>query len=123
MERSGPAAARAVSSPSLQLLPLAFLLSDPQDSHVAPLQRFSPAFLLMRLRHATTAQDDASEARASAFVQGSDAADADSAAPINGGGRDVDAFVREFKEMRKVYHKRVMWGERWQAGEVAWPED
>ncbi|SJL07491.1 uncharacterized protein ARMOST_10841 [Armillaria ostoyae] len=32
-------------------------------------QRFTPQFLLMRLRHATTAQDDASEALASTFVQ------------------------------------------------------
>ncbi|TBU38187.1 hypothetical protein BD309DRAFT_874917 [Dichomitus squalens] len=82
-------------------------------------QRFDPQFLLMRLRHATTAQDDLSEARANAFVQGS-VADADA---TNLSNKDIDDFVREFRELRKVYHKRVMWGDRWQAGEVAWRDD
>jgi len=76
-------------------------------------QRFSPQFLLLRLRHAATAQDDASEAAASAFVQ----------AARTEGGKDVDEFVREFKEMRKQYHKRAMWVERWTAGDVAWRDD
>jgi ESCRT-I complex subunit VPS37 len=80
-------------------------------------QRYSPAFLLMRLKHAVTAQDDASEARATAVVQGSSDASSDGL-----GGRDVDEFVKEFREMRKVYHKRAMWAERWQLGEVAWQE-
>ncbi|KZP05234.1 hypothetical protein FIBSPDRAFT_805970 [Athelia psychrophila] len=79
-------------------------------------QRFTPQFLLMRLRHATTAQDDQSEALASAFVQAS------STAPAPGNG-DIDAFVKEFKNMRNIYHKRVMWGERWTAGEVAWRDE
>ncbi|KAL6304401.1 hypothetical protein BKA93DRAFT_783822, partial [Sparassis latifolia] len=78
-------------------------------------QRFSPQFLLMRLRHATAAQDDLSEARASAFVQGSTEEAASSLS-----GKDIDDFVREFKELRKVYHKRMMWGDRWAAGQVEW---
>ena len=79
-------------------------------------QRFTPQFLLMRLRHATTAQDDKSEALASTFVQSS------STSPSPGNG-EVDDFVKEFKTLRKVYHKRVMWGDRWTAGQVAWRDD
>ena len=71
----------------------------------------------MRLRHATTAQDDASEALASNFVQPS------STAPTIAAGKEVDDFVKEFKETRKIYHKRVMWGERWASGQVAWRDD
>jgi len=84
-------------------------------------QRFSPQFLLMRLRHATTAQDDASEALASSFVQSSTAASASPPADTN--GKDVDDFVKEFKDLRKTYHKRVMWGDRWTAGKVVWRDD
>ncbi|KAK0449107.1 hypothetical protein EV421DRAFT_1779975, partial [Armillaria borealis] len=84
-------------------------------------QRFTPQFLLMRLRHATTAQDDASEALASTFVQ--------QQRPIPSGvssgtgtpsGRDIEDFVKEFKDLRKTYHKRVIWGDRWANGQVAW---
>lgn len=38
-------------------------------------------------------------------------------------GRDVDEFVKEFREQRKVYHKRVMWAEQWASGKVEWRED
>lgn len=68
----------------------------------------------MRLKHATTAQDELSEALASSFVQGSSA---DSSATE---GKDVDEFVKEFKELRKTYHKRVIWGDRWSSGQVSW---
>lgn len=68
----------------------------------------------MRLKHATTAQDEASEALASSFVQGPPS---DSSIPSN--GRDVDEFVKEFRELRKTYHKRVIWGDRWSAGQVS----
>ena len=81
-------------------------------------KRYTPQFLLLRLRHATTAQDDLSEALASSFVRPSAES---SAAQL--GGREVDDFVREFRDARKVYHKRVMWGDRWNAGDVAWRED
>lgn len=67
----------------------------------------------MRLRHATTAQDEASEALASSFVLDNEA----------GAGMDVDQFVKEFKEMRKVYHKRMIWAERWGSGRVTWRDD
>lgn len=97
---------------------LLFLLITPLlPSTNKNLQRFTPQFLLMRLRHATTAQDDTSEALASNFVQSS------STAPTVGTGKEIDDFVREFKDARKVYHKRVMWGERWASGQVAWRDD
>ncbi|KAI0697880.1 hypothetical protein BC835DRAFT_727006 [Cytidiella melzeri] len=76
-------------------------------------QRFTPQFLLLRLKHATTAQDEASESRASSFVQASPHQETAQ------NGKDVDDFVKEFREMRKVYHKRAIWGDRWTAGEVA----
>lgn len=80
----------------------------------------------MRLRHSITAQDDASEALASAFVQQSSTPS--SSLPSSGTGtpvvgKDVDDFVREFKDLRKVYHKRVLWGDRWTNGQVVWRDD
>ncbi|KAG8863121.1 hypothetical protein FRB96_009302 [Tulasnella sp. 330] len=82
--------------------------------------RLEPSFLLMRLRHAATAQDEASETLASGFVLGQPAS-------VEGGGEangvDVDTFVKEFKEMRKVYHKRVIWADRWGSGKVTWRDD
>lgn len=66
----------------------------------------------MRLRHATTAQDDLSEAVASTFVK---------SIPPEGsgnGGRDIDDFVKEFRDLRKTYHKRVIWGSG--SGKVDW---
>jgi len=78
-------------------------------------QRLSPQFLLLRLRHATTDQDNASEALASSFVQSSSSGPNDAS--------DVDDFVKEFRERRKAYHKRVMWGDRWAAGQVIWRDE
>lgn len=80
----------------------------------------------MRLRHSTSAQDDASEAVASAFISQPPQTQA---IPNSGGGgtpnsgTEVDEFIREFKDLRKVYHKRAMWGERWANGQVAWRDD
>ncbi|KAF9242526.1 hypothetical protein BU15DRAFT_43777 [Melanogaster broomeanus] len=79
-------------------------------------QRFSPQFLLLRLRHATTDQDNASEALASSFVQASSSSGSNDPS-------DVDDFVKEFRELRKTYHKRVMWGDRWAAGQVVWRDE
>ncbi|GJJ15554.1 hypothetical protein Clacol_009832 [Clathrus columnatus] len=62
-------------------------------------QRFSSGFLQMRLRHATSAQDDLSESVASTFIKSS-----------SGEIPDVDSFVKEFREVRKRYHKRIIWG-------------
>ncbi|KAG6890608.1 hypothetical protein C0995_006584 [Termitomyces sp. Mi166 len=82
-------------------------------------QRFSPQFLLMRLKHSTIAQDDASEALASAFIN----EQVQSGTSTPNGGAGVDEFIKEFKELRKVYHKRAMWGERWSDGKIAWRGD
>ncbi|KAJ7288226.1 hypothetical protein C8J57DRAFT_1279469 [Mycena rebaudengoi] len=89
-------------------------------------QRFSPQFLLMRLKHSKTAQDDASEAMAMAFVQQSSSSGptyGGSGAGTPTGGKEIDEFVREFKELRKTYHKRVMWEDRWSTGLVNWRDD
>ena len=67
----------------------------------------------MRLKHATIAQDELSEALATSFVNATPDPSAN--------GKDVDDFVKEFREMRKTYHKRVIGGERWAAGEVSGP--
>lgn len=75
----------------------------------------------MRLRHATTAQDENSEALATSFI--SSPSQNSASGEANANGKDVDDFVREFKEMRKVYHKRVMWGDRWTSGKVVWRDD
>lgn len=94
-------------------------------------QRFTPQFLLMRLRHATTAQDDLSETLANAFVSSS-ASTSISAEPSGGvgtpvggtlAGKDIDDFVREYRELRKVYHKRMVWGDKWTIGDVEWRDD
>ena len=82
-------------------------------------QRFTPQFLLMRLRHATTAQDDLSETLASSFVRSTSSEPAGTLAS----GKEVDEFVKEFRELRKTYHKRVMWGDQWTVGRVAWRDD
>ncbi|KAF8895345.1 hypothetical protein BD779DRAFT_1466786 [Infundibulicybe gibba] len=90
-------------------------------------QRFTPQFLLMRLRHSTMAQEDASEAMASAFIQQQSqphtTLGTGSGTATPSGSTDIDEFVREFKELRKVYHKRVIWGEKWANGQVSWRDD
>ncbi|KAK0487432.1 hypothetical protein IW261DRAFT_1328531 [Armillaria novae-zelandiae] len=87
-------------------------------------QRFTPQFLLMRLRHATTAQDDASEALASAFVQQQRPLPSNASSGTGTpNGRDIEDFVKEFKDLRKAYHKRVIWGDRWTNGQVVWRDD
>ncbi|KAJ3561749.1 hypothetical protein NP233_g10004 [Leucocoprinus birnbaumii] len=56
-------------------------------------QRYTPQFLLMRLKHSITAQDDASEAVASTFVSSTDNPVANNS--------EIDEFVKEFKKLRK----------------------
>ncbi|EJU03125.1 hypothetical protein DACRYDRAFT_115375 [Dacryopinax primogenitus] len=77
-------------------------------------QRYAPSFLLMRLRHATTDIDVSSERLASEFVKPPEVEhDADTS-------RAVDTFVKEFREQRKMYHKRLMWGDKCADGKVVW---
>jgi ESCRT-I complex subunit VPS37 len=73
----------------------------------------------MRLRHATTEQNDLSETLASSFVRSTSSETAATLAS----SKEVDDFVKEFRELRKMYHKRVMWGDRWSNGQVAWRDD
>lgn len=81
----------------------------------------------MRLRHSITDQDDASEALATAFIQQSSATGRPLPQPDSGygtpSGKDIDEFVKAFKESRKIYHKRVMWADRWAGDHVQWRED
>ena len=70
-----------------------------------------------------TAQDDKSEALASEFIQQlPNASLAASGTGTPGNGLEVDEFVREYKELRKVYHKRAIWNERWSNGQVEWSD-
>ena len=70
----------------------------------------------MRLRHDTAAQDVFSETLSSNFVRSTSLEPAATAAS----GKDVDEFVKEFRGLLKTYHKRVMWGDEWAIGRVAW---
>lgn len=75
----------------------------------------------MRLKHSITAQDDSSEALASSFIHRPPQPSGGTGTP--GGEMGIDDFIGEFKELRKVYHKRVMWGEKWANGQVVWRDD
>lgn len=81
----------------------------------------------MRLKHATTDQDDATEAMANSFVQQQPSLPSSredgSGTSTPRGNTDVDDFIRQFKEARKTYHKRAMWADKWTKGEVIWRED
>jgi ESCRT-I complex subunit VPS37 len=83
-------------------------------------QRFNPQFFLLRLRHSVTAQDEASEALASAFVQQAAVRPTDGLLRV---GQDVDEFIRDFKESRRTYHKRALWAEKWANGQVIWRDN
>jgi len=73
----------------------------------------------MRLKHATIAQDDATEALATAFVQQG----REDGAESSRGASEVDEFIKQFKEGRKIYHKRALWAEKWSSGHIIWRED
>jgi len=78
----------------------------------------------MRLRHSTTAQDEVSEALASSFIQQTPSAPFnESGTGTPRSGREVDEFINEFKEARKKYHKRALWGEKWAKGQVIWRDN
>ncbi|KAE9391029.1 hypothetical protein BT96DRAFT_832585 [Gymnopus androsaceus JB14] len=87
-------------------------------------QRYTPQFLLMRLRHSVTAQDDASETLANAFIQHQSLGTSESPSGTSTpSGKEIDDFIKEYKEARKVYHKRVIWSDRWTKGQVEWRDD
>jgi ESCRT-I complex subunit VPS37 len=110
MEEPRTGAEGGLPGPTLTILPASEL------PLTVILQRFTQQFLLLRLRHATTAQDEASEKVSSEFVIGSSP---DGLAS----GKEVDDFVRDFREMRRVYHKRALFGDRWAKGDVGWRDD
>jgi ESCRT-I complex subunit VPS37 len=82
-----------------------------------PRQRYAPSFLLLRLKHAATAQDELSELTATAFVH----ANLEEGEKL--GTKEVDDFIKAFKEQRITYHKRTIWSEHWSNGKVTWPDD
>jgi len=86
-------------------------------------QRFTPQFLLLRLRHSTTAQDEASEELASSFIRRVAVKQPEGDRGISWIGQDVDEFIRDFKESRKIYHKRALWAEKWTNGQVIWRDN
>ncbi|ORY65635.1 hypothetical protein BCR35DRAFT_308570 [Leucosporidium creatinivorum] len=68
-------------------------------------KRFSPATQLSRLRSATTLQESLSEQLANAFHDG------------NG---DDESFARQYREVRKVFHRRALALDKWEKGKVVW---
>ncbi|KAM6494090.1 Modifier of rudimentary (Mod(r)) domain containing protein [Amanita muscaria] len=86
-------------------------------------QRFSPQFLHMRLRHSLTSQDDKSEAVASEFVHEQASTTASATWSANNNGPEIDKFIKDYKELRKIYHKRAIWNEKWNIGQVEWRDD
>lgn len=68
-------------------------------------QRFAPSQQLNRLRSATSDQEHLSESLVDSFLDG---------------GMDEESFVRQYKEIRKVYHRRAVSLEKWEEGKVVW---
>ncbi|GAA5888617.1 hypothetical protein JCM6882_009021 [Rhodosporidiobolus microsporus] len=68
-------------------------------------ERFSQPAQLARYRAATTQQERLSDAMVSSF--------------LNGEGDD-ESFVKQYREVRKVYHKREVGLRKWEEGKVVW---
>ncbi|GAA5832319.1 hypothetical protein JCM11251_006408 [Rhodosporidiobolus azoricus] len=68
-------------------------------------ERFSQPAQFSRYRAATTQQERLSDAMVSAF--------------LNGEGDD-ESFVKQYREVRKVYHKRDVALRKWEEGKVVW---
>jgi ESCRT-I complex subunit VPS37 len=60
---------------------------------------------LARLRAATSNQDHLSEQLISTFIDG---------------GMSEEDFSRQFKEVRRVYHRRKACLDKWEKGSVVW---
>lgn len=69
------------------------------------MKRFSPAAQLNRLKVATSNQDNLAEALVQSF---------------NDGNMDEEEFVRQYKEVRRVYWRRHMSTQKWEDGKVVW---
>ena len=75
----------------------------------------------MRLKQATTHQDDLSETLATNFVSTSSINDDVNDNNYNSDKQqqlEIDSFVNEFKQSRKLYHKRKIWSDKWSNGEI-----
>lgn len=73
------------------------LSSQANLSISAPIQRFKPETLQSKLRSAVAESDELSESVAHTFLEGN---------------LDQDSFIRQFQDLRKVYHLREMKNER-----------
>ena len=71
-----------------------------------PAQRFEPQVQLSRLHGATFEQERISDAVARSFLDGT--------------LDDEDAFVRQYRELRRVWHQRALRSEAWSANRVRW---
>lgn len=69
------------------------------------LQRFSQPAQLSRYRAATTVQEHLSDSLVSAFLSGEG---------------DDESFLKQYREVRKVYHKRQIGLQKWDEGKVVW---
>lgn len=68
-------------------------------------RRFSESAQLARYRAATTTQEHLSDALVHAF--------------LNGDGDD-ESFVRQYREVRKLFHRREIGLHKWDEGKVVW---
>ncbi|GAA5983898.1 hypothetical protein JCM11641_006415 [Rhodosporidiobolus odoratus] len=68
-------------------------------------KRFSQHAQLSRVRAATTQQERLSDAVLSAFLSGQG---------------DDESFIKQYREVRKVYHKREVGLRKWEEGKVVW---
>lgn len=71
----------------------------------------------MRLKQAVSQQDDLSETIASDFIS---SANMDEYSDPKEQQQHIDTFVKEFKQMRKLYHKRNIWADKASHGDVIW---
>ncbi|GAA5866386.1 hypothetical protein JCM8547_000761 [Rhodosporidiobolus lusitaniae] len=71
-------------------------------------KRFSQSAQLSRYRAATTLQERLSDSLVSSFLTGGE------------GGFDEESFVKQYREVRKVYHKREIGLRKWEEGRVVW---
>lgn len=69
------------------------------------MQRFSQPAQQARYRAATTQQEHLSDSLVAAFLAGEG---------------DDESFVKQYREVRKVYHKREIGLRKWDEGKVVW---
>ncbi|CEQ41559.1 SPOSA6832_03287 [Sporobolomyces salmonicolor] len=68
-------------------------------------KRFSPVAQLARYRAAATAQEHLCDSLVSSFLDGAG---------------DEESFVKQYREVRKVHHKRQIGLQKWEEGKVVW---